>query len=174
MTGSSYLSKAGPIGSIVAMTDVKNKHAYAVKEKQLDETIDKNEPLEFGIVVCDVNNLKYINDTYGHEYGDQLISDACSMICSAFKHSPVYRIGGDEFVVVLEGDDYQNREIILQNLNEIVEENNKSDKGVVISCGMAAYEEERGHKFASVFHFADQAMYCRKQELKAANNKNRR
>lgn len=125
MTGSSYLSKVGPIAATIAVTAISCLVPFIGRAA-------------IGWIV-DVNT-----------------------------------IGGDEFVVVLEGDDYQNRQIILQNLNEIVEEDNKSDKGVVISCGMAAYEEERGHKFASVFHFADQAMYCRKQELKAVNNKNRR
>lgn len=54
------------------------------------------------MIVFDINNLKIINDTLGHDFGDILIIDSCKLICKVFKRSPVYRIGGDEFVVILE------------------------------------------------------------------------
>jgi len=56
---------------------------------------------EFGVIGCDVNGLKKINDTLGHKAGDEYICAACKMLCEYFKHSPVFRIGGDEFVVIL-------------------------------------------------------------------------
>ena len=157
-----------------AMTGVRNKHAYAYKEKEITDKIDAGEAISFGIVVCDVNNLKYINDNFGHEYGDKLIKEACCIICSTYEHSPVFRVGGDEFVVVLEGQDYENRDALLAKMNEIAEANNQVDGGIVISVGMGIYDPKDAHNFAAAFRIADQAMYIRKQELKAVNNKNGR
>ncbi len=84
-----------------ALTGVKSKHAFVEAEKELGERIDKGEALEFSIVICDVNGLKAINDNLGHKAGDEYIRAACSVICGIFKHSPVFRIGGDEFSVIL-------------------------------------------------------------------------
>ncbi|MBR3316575.1 MAG: diguanylate cyclase, partial [Atopobiaceae bacterium] len=69
---------------------------------------------EFGLVICDVNGLKIINDTNGHQAGDEYIRQACKMVCDIFSHSPVYRIGGDEFAVILTGRDYKSREVLMQ------------------------------------------------------------
>jgi GGDEF domain-containing protein len=52
----------------------------------------------------DLNDLKHINDRYGHERGDEYIVNCCRLICQVFKHSPVFRIGGDEFVALLRGE----------------------------------------------------------------------
>ena len=86
------------------------------------------------------------------------------MICDQYKHSPVYRIGGDEFVVFLEGTDYDKRNELLEGLNSQIVENAKTG-GVVIAAGMAEYESDDEHLFA-VFSRADKRMYERKRQLK--------
>ena len=92
------------------LTGVGSKAAYVKKVEELNEEIQQQrDSLEFAIVMVDMNNLKQINDEYGHKAGDQYLQGCCHMICEAFKHSPVYRIGGDEFVVVLIGQDYADR-----------------------------------------------------------------
>ena len=73
------------------------------KVEELKETMKTNKHTKFALVECDINGLKGINDTYGHEIGDVYIVNSCRGICSVFKHSPVFRIGGDEFVVILQG-----------------------------------------------------------------------
>lgn len=83
-----------------SMTGVRSKHAWLLKEKELNDAITSGELREFAVVVCDVNGLKKINDTLGHKAGDEYIRDACRMVCDIFQHSPVYRVGGDEFTVV--------------------------------------------------------------------------
>ena len=92
------------------LTGAKSKHAYQMMEEKLNRRIIANIPVEFAVVICDVNNLKTVNDTLGHKAGDRWIKGASYMICSVFKRSPVFRIGGDEFVVILQGQDYKNRE----------------------------------------------------------------
>ena len=57
----------------------------------------------FAITILDVNDLKKVNDNEGHKAGDQFIRDACRIICTTFKRSPVFRVGGDEFAVLSQG-----------------------------------------------------------------------
>ena len=95
-----------------ALTGVKNKRAYVQAETEMDQEIDKKAP--FSMVVCDLNGLKQVNDTQGHKAGDEFIRNACKVICDVFDHSPVFRIGGDEFAVILKGRDYERREELIQ------------------------------------------------------------
>ena len=148
------------------LTGVKSKHAFAEQEELLDGQIDRGEAPEFAVVVCDVNGLKHINDTLGHKAGDAYIRSAGMLICEHFKHSPVFRVGGDEFVVFLQGQDFENREEILRTVNEQVEKNVGSGE-VVISLGVSEYRKETDHSFHPVFERADSLMYQRKQQLKA-------
>ena len=64
--------------------------------------------------VFDCDNLKQINDQNGHDKGDIYIRAASQLICRVFAHSPVFRIGGDEFAVVLQNEDFINREDLIR------------------------------------------------------------
>lgn len=88
------------------------------------------------------------------------------MLCEGFKHSPVFRIGGDEFVVLVQGSDYETRDIILDGLNAIIEGNIGTDR-VVASLGMADFTKDTDHTFQDVFSRADSLMYERKLRLKS-------
>lgn len=98
--------------------------------------------MEFAIAVFDLNNLKDINDRLGHEVGDQYIKNACRVICDSFKHSPVFRVGGDEFAVFLENTDYWVRERIMQQFDSRMEENAASG-GVVVAGGSQITSREK-------------------------------
>ncbi len=155
---------------IVAFTDpltgVKSKHAFSVRESQMEKQIQDGEAGEFGVIVCDVNGLKKINDTLGHKAGDEYIRSACHMLCVFFDHSPVFRIGGDEFVVLLQGHDYEKRDEILENINKKIEENIGSND-VVASLGLAIFDPAGDKSFHEVFKRADGLMYERKMQLKS-------
>ena len=112
----------------------------------------------------DINDLKYINDRFGHDYGDVYIRNACKAICKIYEHSPVFRVGGDEFVVILEGEDYDRRDELIDKVKVLSNENVKTEEGVVIACGMGVYGS--GDTFHDVFHKADQGMYDHKKSLK--------
>lgn len=148
------------------LTGVKSKHAYAEKEESMNMRIKQSLVAEFAVVVCDVNGLKQINDTLGHKAGDEYIKTACMMICKLFKHSPVYRIGGDEFVVIMEGEDYANRLHLMAELEDMVENNNKVG-GVVVAAGLTDFDPSVDISFRQVFDRADSIMYLRKKELKS-------
>jgi diguanylate cyclase (GGDEF)-like protein len=121
------------------MTGVKSKQAYLEMENKLDEELKKGELSGFAVVVCDVNGLKKINDTQGHKAGDEYIRRACTMICDVFCHSPVYRVGGDEFVAILKDRDYDNRNILIHELHQLSAAHIASNDAIV-SGGLAEYE----------------------------------
>lgn len=149
------------------LTGIKNKTAYTELEKSVQTNIDNGmDYLPFGLVVCDANDLKKINDTKGHAVGDDYIRKSAKLLCDTFVHSPVFRIGGDEFVVFIRGDDYSNREKLIKELHEQVQKNLQSGKGPVVACGMAEYTPEKDSLVSEVFDRADKAMYKIKKELK--------
>ena len=149
-----------------ALTGVKSKHAFAEAEAYWNGLLAQGEAAAFAVAVCDLNGLKHVNDTLGHKAGDQYIRDASAAICNTFKHSPVYRIGGDEFVVILSGSDYAAR---AQLVETFAEENamRARDGGVVVACGIADLQLDRDKRIESVFDRADAAMYENKLQLKA-------
>ena len=160
------------IANTDAMTGVKSKRAYLALEEELNTAIRQHKAEAFSVVVCDVNGLKYINDNYGHKAGDDYIRRACSMICEMFDHSPVFRTGGDEFVVVLRGRDYQNRTSIMEDLQNASARNAGTDHPVVAS-GISDYHRESDENFHAVFERADKLMYEHKQFLKGKGARTR-
>ena len=138
------------------LTGVRSKHAYAEHEKELDSLIRTGKAEPFAIAVCDVNGLKHVNDTLGHKAGDEYIKQACHIVCEAFAHSPVFRTGGDEFVVILGEHDYPDRETILREFRRTAEEHISSGE-VVVSAGMSDYVPGGAANVHDVFVKADAA-----------------
>ena len=111
------------------------------------------------------NDLKAINDHMGHESGDKAIREACRAICVCFAHSPVYRIGGDEFTVILEGADYTNRDALLESLENQMAENVQQGK-TAIAFGCSLFNPLQDKTMKDVFDRADDIMYHRKAMMK--------
>lgn len=156
-----------------ALTGVKNKAAYQEAERRLEECMRRGRP-EFAIVVLDINDLKRINDSFGHDFGDMMIMDACKLICKVFAHSPVYRIGGDEFTVILEGADYENYKRLLEKFQSAIDEYNENvrvDSRLSIARGIAVYNSGTDLVFSNVFKRADSAMYQNKADMKSAGHR---
>ena len=147
------------------LTGTKNKTAYHEMENELQKQIEEG-AASFGIVVCDINGLKVINDTEGHKAGDDYIRTACRLVCRVFHHSPVFRIGGDEFAVVLRGQDYTNRESLISMVRRQVEENIRMGEGAVVASGLAVYRPDQDRSVEDVFNRADSEMYGDKARLK--------
>ena len=159
------LSMANEMARRDELTHTKNKTAYHEMEKELQKGIEEGGS-PFGIVVCDINGLKIINDTEGHKAGDDYIRTACMLICRVFHHSPVFRIGGDEFVVVLREQDYENRDKLIRSLRRQVEENIRIGEGPVVASGIAEYQPGKDQSAEDVFKRADSLMYEDKTHLK--------
>ena len=131
----------------------------------MNEEIKTGTISPFSVGVFDLNNLKKTNDKYGHEVGDELIRDAAKLICTTFTHSPVYRIGGDEFAVILIGADFFDREKIFAKFQKIISHNKKNGR-VVVASGYADFVFPNDKCVGDVFEHADIQMYENKKKLK--------
>ncbi len=160
------LTAARRMAAVDSLTGVKNKHAYTWWEEKINAQIEKGSQEPFAVTVCDIDNLKTVNDLFGHREGDACIKNACARICNVFSHSPVFRIGGDEFVVILSGEDYYVRKKLMDQINAVPNDRSKVRIGETISAGMAEYSQDRHTSLQSVFEEADKAMYAVKQSHK--------
>ena len=156
---------------IDALTHVKNKGAFSAFLDELQEQMDKDgERLTFAIGMFDCDDLKQINDQYGHDSGDVYIRTASRTICRVFQHSPVFRIGGDEFAVILRHEDYRNREELVSRFHKDCADVNAATgnrwEQVHISMGIAAYDPQEDHTVNDVLHRADETMYADKRARK--------
>lgn len=153
------------------LTNVNNRTAYEDKEKRLQSEINIESGIRFAIAMFDVNSLKLINDNRGHDAGDAYLIRSCRLICNVFKHSPVYRIGGDEFVAVLDGDDYNNRDELLSDIKSRMNPYSNSMPlpldYISIACGMAVFDPENDRTVQDIVKRADEEMYKNKAEIKA-------
>ena len=176
LTNHSYMNKRSKeserLAIIDPLTGVKNKHAYLSEQNNLDAAIAEGRAQEFAIVVCDVNGLKKINDTLGHKAGDEYIREACKMVCEIFQHSPVYRVGGDEFVAIMRGRDYAIRKELMMALHERSVDHIRNG-GAVISGGLSEFETGKDRGTHDVFERADQRMYEEKKRLKELGSASR-
>ncbi|MBQ8973802.1 MAG: EAL domain-containing protein [Clostridia bacterium] len=160
------LDRARQIANRDALTGVKSKRAFVLAEEDWNDRIRTGAASPFAVVVCDVNGLKAVNDTLGHKAGDKFIQGACAIICNIFKHSPVYRIGGDEFVALLSGQDFESRAELIDQLCKCNQEHIQTGE-VVIACGMSEWKKGEDLRIENVFDRADALMYETKKALKA-------
>ncbi|MBQ3791066.1 MAG: diguanylate cyclase [Lachnospiraceae bacterium] len=163
-----YISFLRSQATIDKMTGVNNKAAYMKVEEDLDRQILEADP-EFTIGVFDVNGLKNINDNYGHAIGDRVIIDAANVIRHVFGGKNTFRVGGDEFIVVLNGAVKPRAlEQLAENMEEELLRFNRQERSyptdLAISAGFASYSRGKDQNYLSVFRRADEAMYRNKAE----------
>ncbi|MCR5748100.1 MAG: GGDEF domain-containing protein [Lachnospiraceae bacterium] len=170
----SQVSRMDVIAYQDALTHVKNKAWYDKIEKRVNENISDH-TARFALAMIDLNNLKKINDQYGHERGNDYILGACHEICIIFDHSPVFRIGGDEFIVLIENIDYMNKERLISELKTAFEilsadETREPWERYSAAIGMAVYDATKDNSMNDVFKRADEMMYKNKTEIKAGRD----
>ena len=155
-----------------SLTGMKNKAAYDEATALLDEKISAG-AAEFCIAMVDVNYLKKINDTYGHERGNIYLLNASRLICSVFGAEHVYRIGGDEFVVILEDEKVSLSKYFVTQFKAEMERKNSNASSepwekVSAAVGLANYRAGVDKTADEVFKRADAEMYSNKLAMKAA------
>ena len=101
-----------------SLTGLRNTNSYWAWITDFDKEIETGE-IDFGVLVFDINYLKETNDRYGHDVGNKLIVSAAHIISSIFKRSPVFRIGGDEFAVILQNRDLDEMEELFMKFDEV-------------------------------------------------------
>lgn len=159
-----YISDLNDLAYADALTSVHNKGAFDISIRDLQVRMDESEePVEFGIGVLDCDDLKQINDREGHDKGDIYLQTACRMICRVFRHSPVFRIGGDEFAVILQDEDYKRRKELEQIFRDRCLENNAATEvpweQVHAAIGIAVYDANADESVGDVVRRADALMY---------------
>ena len=153
-----------------ALTSVKNQGAFSAAMQGLQEEIDAGAPPEFALGVFDCDGLKAINDEYGHDKGNIYLKTACRLICRIFQHSPVFRIGGDEFSVILRGEDFKNRDALVARFRKEAAETsaaaaNKWEE-IHVAMGTAVYNPKVDLYVIDTVRRADKVMYANKREQK--------
>ena len=156
-----------------ALTSVRNKGAYSAYLEELQAAMDAADGrMEFAVGVFDCDNLKQVNDKYGHEKGDLYLKTASRLICKVFQHSPVFRIGGDEFSVILQNDDFRNRDELVRQFFEaaaaICAAARNRWEQVHTSMGLAVYDPQNDRAVIDVVRRADKIMYENKRVRKTA------
>ena len=142
------LSFARNKAQLDTLTGVKTRTAYESMSEYLNQQIEDGQVVRYAIVLSRVNNLARVNETQGWEAGDQLIRSVCDLICEIFKHSPVFRVAGDQFAVLAQGHDYEVIEALMRELAETA-----GRQELDISSGMAKYDGQES--VASVFARAE-------------------
>lgn len=167
-----HASQMSELATRDALTGIRNKTAYDREIKKMEYELELGNLLNFGIAMIDLNYLKTINDNYGHEEGNYAIKKLCEIVCNTFVHSPVFRIGGDEFVVILKGSDFAIVYSLIANFKHELfmlekNENLQPWEKVSAAIGFAEYDNTQDTSITDVFKRADQKMYDNKKEMKA-------
>ena len=154
-----------------ALTGIRNRTAYDKETEKLQHSLDEGD-MDFGMAMIDLNFLKRTNDTYGHEKGNESIKKLCYIVCHVFEHSPVFRIGGDEFVAILKNEDFRNRDALLIEFDDELERLRKLDdlepwERISAAIGIAVYDSTCDRSVSDVFKRADSIMYECKKRMKA-------
>ncbi len=160
-----------------AMTGVRNKTSY-MDEVNLMERKIQAEIADFTVFLFDINGLKKINDNYGHEYGDMFIVDTANTLKKAFAPERVYRIGGDEFIVVEENlteEDARERIASFEKaLSDFNRENDTFEEELAVSKGVAIYRPGDDENYRAVFQRADENMYRDKEQYYRTHDRRKR
>ena len=171
---SQHMKQMQGLAFLDSLTGVRNKMAYDNYIAELKSRIENGEIKSYGIAILDTNNLKEINDTYGHENGNAYLVNSCKLICQIFAHSPVFRIGGDEFLVILLDEDLDNHHDLLKQLKESMDLTKKASfpwKQISIACGLAIASYAKATTIADTFNKADSDMYKNKRAIKIAEHR---
>ena len=167
-----HISDLNRRANVDALTSVRNKGAFSSFIEDIQKKLSEDPAAgEFAVGVFDCDDLKTINDRYGHDKGDIYLKTACRLICVVFQHSPVFSIGGDEFAVVLSNDDFKNREELMSRFEKdsaeiCINAKNRWEQ-VHVAMGIAVYDPEQDQSVIDTFRRADKIMYANKRAHKS-------
>jgi diguanylate cyclase (GGDEF)-like protein len=152
-----------------SLTGLRNTTSYKAWVSEFDKKIRESD-VSFGIAVLDINDLKKVNDTYGHTLGNELIASASRIISDTFKRSPVFRIGGDEFLVLLQNKDLADKDMLFASFDAACAatyvDTDNAKFPVSIAKGFSEFDPATDTQFSDVFERADSEMYKNKRVMK--------
>ena len=153
------------------LTGLQNRTAYYDYNQVLNKRIEEG-TADFSILMIDINFLKRMNDEYGHEQGNLYLQGAANLIRSIFGDEGLYRIGGDEFVIILEGEKQEGVEAKIKAFKDEInrlkaDESLQPWEKISAAVGIARYEKGQYSEMEEVLRQADEAMYADKLAMKA-------
>ncbi len=153
-----------------ALTGIRNKRGYDTEIQRVNKEIMAGHT-DVAVVMVDMNNLKQINDTYGHEKGDKVLCSLCDILCSIFKRSPVFRVGGDEFIVVVENQDFRDLDKNVEQFKACIERDRSEEdlepwERTSAAIGSAIYDPDKDCGIEDTLKRADEQMYANKRAMK--------
>lgn len=166
-----YIADLNSLAYADALTDVRNKSAFDIVVREVQKRIDeKEEGLQFAIAIFDCDDLKTINDEFGHDKGNVYLRNASHLMCRVFQKSVIYRVGGDEFAIILTDDDFKRRETLknqfLKKSAEICSFAKEAWEEIRVSVGIATYDPSIDKTVQDVIIHADHLMYANKRDRK--------
>lgn len=155
-----------------ALTGAGNKAAYEKEVERLNRDILSGNP-RFALVMADLNYLKKVNDTYGHDRGNEYLKKMYVMIKEIFRESNVYRIGGDEFLIVVQGREMEHCDELIGRIQDNMrltreDDNSQPWEQMSTAFGSAFFRRGADTDAEAVFRRADAAMYENKKRMHAA------
>ncbi len=149
-----------------SLTKGKNRAAY---EKELDRLLSADNEACFRLLLVDINELKYINDNYGHNEGDAAIMACYDCLIMAFGNlGSCYRLGGDEFACLLTDTDQQHYVHAIEHFKNLLHEvDERFEFPFQVALGQQIYDRaSQIEKFGDFFHHVDGLMYDMKKKMK--------
>lgn len=152
------------------LTNVGNRNGFEEFMKEAQMALDKQ---NYCIGAFDINNLKVVNDTMGHTLGDQYICDCCKIICDVHKTSAVFRVGGDEFIIVSKNALPTFIGQCKQDMINTIDEYNRKNLPYQISIayGYEHFNSKKHQTLDDVKNDADRLMYEHKRVSKKSQTK---
>lgn len=145
------------------LTGLFNRLFFETELKRLDNS----RQFPISIIMADLDNLKQVNDTFGHRAGDQLLKNLANLFNSIFRHEDIIcRIGGDEFVVLLPNTGEPATGIILERLQKRIELFNKDHPDLPIRISIGVSTASQGEALLGHLKIADNLMYEEKARKK--------
>lgn len=151
------------------LTNLKNRNAYERDSVKLDKILEEGKDIFLCVIMVDVNGLKKVNDTYGHEAGDEMIRTMSKYLLTYFSmKTDIYRMGGDEFLIIISDKEDEH---LVSNIEALISKTNKEtfyDTLILsFSYGVAIYDKVKHENLAQLVKEADHKMY----EMKMRNKK---
>ena len=134
------------------MTGVKNRNTMNVA---MDELVSGKTKLEYpySVIFVDLNGLKQVNDEMGHAAGDELLKSAASILQKVFDNYDIYRVGGDEFMIIAKDLDQDDLNKKVKEIDTLCSESN----GIYFAIG--THVAQSGEDIRTVMRCADEKMY---------------
>lgn len=141
------------------LTGAYNRRAFDNMLGALTSEVEAHSLETLGVMLLDIDNFKWLNDTYGHLTGDDILKKFTVILRSIVEDRSVFRFGGDEFAIILRNISY---ETLISFAEEIRLESEKALNGCTVSIGIAICPEDTD-SIEKLLDFADKALYISKE-----------